>query len=265
MKNIEISVIMAEYNTNIDFLVKSIESILHQTYKNFELIIVDDCGKNDLEQICARFGDGRIKIIHNTTNKGLAESLNSGILEAKGKYICRMDTDDISLPDRLEKQITFAENNPEYSIIGGNYILFDEKKEYGKSDKYGKVDKESFLVGTPFAHPTLMINKADLINSGMYPNYRRAQDYAMEMQMYSMGYKGFIIKDVVLKYRQDSDGYKKKKYKYRVLEYKIRKKYFKMLRVSGFKRFISQNKPLVVGLIPRTILKLYREKKTTKF
>lgn len=260
-----VSIIMAEYNTKETQLLKCIESILSQTYSKFELIIIDDCGKNDLNELLKKYNDSRIKIFKNTENIGLAMSLNKGIKLALYDYIVRMDTDDIMFPDRIEKQLKFALEHKEYSIIGSRYRVFNEKGIIGESNIFGEISKEQFLFGTPFAHPTLLINKMDLINSGMYPNYRRCQDYAMEMQMYSKGYKGYIIDEVFLEYRQDDDGYKKRKFKTRLLEYKVRKKYFKILNFNIFKRTLYMIKPLIIEMIPLSVQKFYHEKIDRKY
>ena len=259
-EDVLVSIVMAEYNTEPSQFFSSIDSILAQTYKNFELIIIDDCGRNDVAELVKRYNDSRIKVYKNEKNLGLALSLNKAVNLSLGDYIIRMDTDDIAFPERLSKQINFAKSHPEYSIIGSRYILFDENIEFGESHNHGVIKKEAFLKGTPFAHPTLLIHKKDLIDSGLYPNYKRAQDYAMEMQMYEKGYCGYIMDDVLLKYRQDKNGYKKKKYKNRVLEYKIRKKYFKLLGFSWYQR-LYRFKPLIVGLIPKNMLKKYHENK----
>ena len=103
MKKIEVSVVMSEYNTKEEYLCTAIESILNQTFKDFEFIIVDDCGKNDLDEIVKKYNDSRIKIVKNDKNRGFVYSLNHGIKQAKGKYIVRMDTDDISDKRRIEK------------------------------------------------------------------------------------------------------------------------------------------------------------------
>ena len=103
MKKVDVSVVMSEYNTKREYLCTAIESILNQTFKDFEFIIVDDCGENNLDEIIEKYNDKRIKIIKNDKNRGLVYSLNHGIKEAKGEYIVRMDTDDIANKKRIEK------------------------------------------------------------------------------------------------------------------------------------------------------------------
>ena len=255
-----LSVIMAEYNTNPIYFDQSIKSILNQTFKDFELIIIDDCSNNDTEKMVSIYNDDRIKIIKNKSNIGLAASLNKGIKIARGKYIIRMDTDDICKNDRFEKQVKFAEKHPCYSIVGTRHISFDENGEYGISPFSGEIKPINFLSGTPFSHPTLLIRKDDLLLSGCYPNYRKCQDYAMEMQMYKNGYKGYIMEEPLLKYRQDLDSFKKRKYKARIGEFKIRKKYFKELKLPWYRVFFEV-KPLIVGLIPARIMRILKKVK----
>ncbi|MBR3138436.1 glycosyltransferase [Candidatus Saccharibacteria bacterium] len=256
-----VSVVMSEYNTDPFFFHESVRSILGQSYEDFELIIVDDCGNNDIDDLLKLYSDDkRIIVIRNKKNCGLARSLNRGVKKARGKYIIRMDTDDIMMPDRIKKQVEFAEHHPEYAIIGGRYILFDGEKEYGVMGVPGEKSKEDLLPGTPFAHPTLIIHKDALLKNNGYPSYERCEDYAMELGLYISGYKGYVMNDVLIKYRQDKNGYLKKRYKYRVEGFQMRKKYFRKLGVPRLKWLAYSAKPLFVGLIPKRLLKQYHEK-----
>lgn len=142
-----ISVIMSEYNTDVILLKQSIKSILEQTYKNFEFIIIDDCGKNNIDEIIKEFNDDRIKIYKNDKNRGLVYSLNRALNIAKGKYIARMDTDDYSYKHRLEDESDFLENNPEYDVIGGNVDYYDGSVIWGKTNNcQGIIKKKIYLI-----------------------------------------------------------------------------------------------------------------------
>ena len=103
-----VSVIMAEYSTNPQYFKEAVDSVLKQTYKNFEFIIVDDSGVNRVEKLLDGYSDSRIRIIKNPGNKGFVYALNNGIKNAKNDYIIRMDTDDIATPDRFEIIINYA-------------------------------------------------------------------------------------------------------------------------------------------------------------
>lgn len=125
----KVTVLMAEYNTKEEELRKSIESILNQTYENFEFLIIDDCSDKKSEQIIKSYNDDRIKFYRNEENLGLAKSLNKGLELASTDYIVRMDTDDIAHIDRIEKQINFAINHPEYSIISSKANCIGENRK----------------------------------------------------------------------------------------------------------------------------------------
>lgn len=256
----KVTVLMAEYNTKKEQLKQSIESILNQTYKNFELIIIDDCSNEENIKLIESYKDDRIRLIRNEKNLGLAASLNKGIELATTNYIIRMDTDDIAKIDRIEKQVRFAENNPQYSIIGGRANFFDDKGIYYTTPKSGEIYKSDLIKGTPFIHPTMLINKEHIQKIGGYPLYRRCQDYAMAMNMYANGYKGCIMEDILIDYRMDTDGYKKKKFKYRVLETKIRFHYYRKLKIGLF-QYIYCLKPILAGLMPKKLMQRYQKNK----
>lgn len=191
---------------------------------------------------------------------GLAASLNKGIELATTNYIIRMDTDDIAKIDRIEKQVKFAESNPQYSIISGRANFFDDKGIYYTTTKSGEIYIYDLIKGTPFIHPTMLINKKHIQEIGGYPLYRRCQDYAMAMNMYANGFKGYIMDDILIDYRMDSDGYKKKKFKYRVLEAKIRFHYYRKLKI-GLPQYVYCLKPIVAGLMPKRLMQLYQKNK----
>ena len=255
----KVTVLMSEYNTKENELRSSIESILNQTYKNFELLIIDDCSDKKSTDIIKSYKDNRIKLIHNEKNLGLAKSLNKGIDLIDTDYIIRMDTDDIAKKDRIEKQIKFAYEHPEYSIIAGNANYFNENGIFKTTKILGEKHKEDFIKGTPFIHPTMLIKTKDIKAIGGYPNCRRGQDYAMAMEMYANGYKGYVMEDILIDYRMNTAGYKKKKFKYRLLEFKIRWHYFNKLKIKKH-YYIYCFKPILVGLIPKSMLEKYHNK-----
>lgn len=113
-----VSVIMPVYNAE-KYVDEAVRSILGQTYVSFELIIVDDCGSDLSMDIISQWKDPRIRVLHNDMNRGIAYSRNRAIRESRGEYIAIMDDDDISLPQRLEKQVAFLERNPGIDILGG--------------------------------------------------------------------------------------------------------------------------------------------------
>ncbi|WP_197695383.1 glycosyltransferase family 2 protein [Megamonas hypermegale] len=236
----------------------AIDSILNQTYRDFEFIICDD-GSNDgtyeMVQGLIR-NDKRVILIKNNENKGLAYSLNHCLSIAKGKYIARMDADDISTPNRLEKQIKFLDEHLEYAIVGCNLLLINDKGIWGKRILAEKPTKKSFLFTSPFCHPAIVMRKdvLDKVNNYKVEKItRRAEDYDLFMRIYVNGYKGYNLQEFLYQFREDNDAYKRRAYKYRIDDVQVRYRGFKALGLmpSGFLYVI---KPLIVGLIPQKIL-----------
>ena len=120
-----ITVLMSVYNGE-EYLRIAIDGILNQTYNDFEFIIINDGSTDQSRNIICSYTDKRIKLIDNDKNNGLIYSLNKGIENASGKYIARMDADDISLPTRLQKQFDYLESNKHFALVGSSAILIDE-------------------------------------------------------------------------------------------------------------------------------------------
>lgn len=265
-----ISVIMGVYNSkSIELLSKSIQSILDQTFKDFEFIICDDCStKNDVISILDSYknNDSRIKVIHNEKNQGLAYSLNHCLEFATGLYIARQDDDDISHKNRFEKQVEFLKGNKEYAIVGCNLNLFDENGIWGKRVHKETPTKEDFLKGSQFAHPATIIRKDIIDKIGRYnvcKMTRRTEDYELYMRLYSYGYIGYNMQDVLYDYYESMITYRNQKLKYRLDEIKVRYVGFKALSLMPIGLFYCL-KPLVSGLMPNFIRKLLKKNKYSK-
>ena len=199
-----VSVVMSVYNAAIN-LSESISSILEQEYDNFEFIIINDGSVDNSLRIIHGYMrlDARIVLI-NRENCGLPFSLNEGIKKSRGKYIARMDADDVSLPGRLECQTAFMESTG-VDICGGHITTISNGRRKGIV-KYPLTDEEIkyTLIGkTAFAHPSVMIKKA-VFDSVQYENYQTAQDYRLWCQMATKGFKMANIDKVLLQYRYHS-------------------------------------------------------------
>src|SRR5690625_3522873 len=169
-KVIEVSVLMPVYNGE-KFLRESIDSILNQTFTDFEFVIVNDGSTDTTVEIINSYNDQRIKLI-SQPNRGVSNALNTGLKHAVEKYIVRMDADDISHPTRIEKQYNFIKNNPEYKIIGSdaNYITEDKEFFYRyHSPAYTHEEiSEKIITHCTFLHPSVMYVKEDIIALGGY-------------------------------------------------------------------------------------------------
>ncbi|MEK5382447.1 glycosyltransferase [Niallia sp. FSL W8-0635] len=224
-----ISVIMSCYNEKIKWISESIDSILNQTHKELELIIVLDNPENtEIYKLLKEKEDRdkRIRIFKNDKNIGLANSLNFAISKCKYKYIARMDADDIALPKRLEVQMKYLiENNAD--IVGANCILIDEFDNIIGQSNYPISSKQinSLLNYTNcLAHPTWLL-RSDLykVANGYY-SYNSAQDYDFLLRIKNKGFKIMNTPEVLLNYRKraSSIGSEKSLDQFQTAEY-IRK------------------------------------------
>ena len=201
-----LSVVMSVYNGE-KYLDEAIQSILNQTYKDFEFIIINDGSTDNSLEIIKKYKnqDERIILI-NRENKGLITSLNQGIEKTKGKYIARMDADDISLPQRFEKQIQLMEKDS-LDICGGDYLSIDSDGSLlslNLTPKGCALCTLSLVSKVPFAHPTVMIRKEFLDKNVLkygQSDYKKAEDLDLWIRMYEKGAKFSNVDDIIFKYR----------------------------------------------------------------
>lgn len=172
-----ISVLMPVYNTKEVYLRASIESILNQTFTDFELIIVNDGSTNNAEKVVLSYKDDRIKYFKQE-NQGIVGALNNAWAKASGKYIARMDSDDIAYPERFAKQVKFLEENPEYSLVGSWAKIIPSNNVIKLPQDIKVMD---LLADCMFIHPSIMFNKADFekFNLQYETGFEYAEDYCM--------------------------------------------------------------------------------------
>lgn len=199
----KISVLMSVYKEPVEWIELAIDSILNQTFKDFEFIIVND--KPDREEnklLLNKYAtrDSRIVVITNDTNIGLTKSLNKGLQIAKGEYIARMDADDISMPDRFEKQVKFLDNHSEVGVCGSAIEYFGGLY---RIKRYPITTEQTFLfLETCFAHPSTMIRKSSVEREKFYnESYKVSQDYELWTYLYAKGVKFYNFEEVLLRYR----------------------------------------------------------------
>lgn len=199
-----ISVVLPVYNGE-KYLFDAIKSILTQSFKNFELIVINDGSTDESYQIAKGFeeADSRVKII-SRENKGLVKSLNEGISCSVGKYIVRMDADDISFPNRLQTLYEYMEKNLDVSVCGSSVLVFgDNIKDYAWRLKAGNEKiKSKLLFSTTLVHPSVIIRSAFIKENKLFYNekYKNIEDYKMWVDVLDAGLI-HNIGDVLLKYR----------------------------------------------------------------
>ena len=201
-----ISVIMCVFNESEDYINQAIESILSQTFTDFEFIIIDDNPENfNIKKTVKSFNDPRIRYYQNTNNIGLPLSLNRAIELSKGKFIARMDADDISMADRLSVQLKFMNDNPDVWLCGTNIILIDEFGLLIPKEKKVESDFRKILLGIRFSnmlhHPSWFLRKEIFQEIGLYMNLPSSQDYEFLLRCASRNYKFTNIDKRLLKYR----------------------------------------------------------------
>lgn len=207
-----ISIIMSTYKEEETLLRESIESILNQTYKDFEFIIILDYPDNDLhKRIIEEYSkiDNRIRFFVNEKNIGLTGSLNRGLSLAKGEYIARMDADDISLPYRLEKQLEYIKKN-QYDLIGGITQMIDEDGNSIYSIQKVPTDfnkiKKALRYGQCIAHPTWLGRKEVFVYLNGYRNIPLCEDFDFTLRVVLNGFKISNLNETVLKYRMTKNS-----------------------------------------------------------
>ncbi len=205
-----ISVLMPAYNAD-KYIGTAIQSILNQTYKSFELIIIDDCSSDNTWNIIQKFckNDKRIIAYKNNSNINISKSLNIGLGFAKGKYIIRMDADDLSYPDRIEKQYMFMEKNPNIILSGSAMEVCDSELKTIAIKKFYLTDKEirkNLLRCCPFSHPSIIFRTEIAKKAGEYNiNINTAQDYEFYFRMGLYGQFANIAEPLI-KYRLNIDS-----------------------------------------------------------
>ena len=175
--NPTVSVLMPVHNA-AEFLCQSIESVLSQTLADFEFVIVDDASTDDSERIVSGYTDSRIRLIKNARKCGVAECLNTGLRVARGKYIARMDADDISLPTRFARQVAFMDEHPEIGVLGMPAQAFGDAVFTINYPTEHDALKTQLLFNTCFAHPTVMFRATMLAEGAFEYPYVTLEDYA---------------------------------------------------------------------------------------
>ncbi len=195
----KISVLMTAYNSE-PYIAAAIDSILNQTFSDFEFIIINDGSTDKTAEIVRRYTDKRIRFIDNKKNRGLIAVLNQGLDLCRGEYIARMDSDDISMPTRFAAQVEYMDANPDVGILGTAGQNFGANTDINYSPEI--VDAAELLRGVAFYHPSVMMRKSvlDKYNLRYDPNYYLVEDY--ELWTRALRYtKLRNLPQVLIKYR----------------------------------------------------------------
>ena len=260
----KVTIIMGIYNC-ASTLHEAIDSLLNQTFKEWKLIMCDDCSSDNTYQIAQYYVNkyDNMMLLHNDKNMGLNYTLNYCLKYVDTKYVARMDGDDVSLPSRLEKEYDFLESHDEYAIVSTNMTHFDENGDWGKGFVVIEPKKEDFVKDSPFSHAPCMVKteayrKVNGYSEGKY--LLRLEDYHLWYKMYLQGYKGYNIDETLYKMRDDRNAMNRRKYKYRINEAYVK---YLILRDFNLKfyNYVYVIKPLIVGLLPQSVYTYLHKKR----
>ena len=259
--NQELVVVMPVYNAAA-FLQASISSILTQTYQNFLFNIIDDGSTDESATIINGFKDNRIQYFRHTHNQGIVHTLNNAFKSISTKYIVRMDADDITLPNRLQQQVDFMNNNPEISIAGSWFKSMDESVHYRPPTSHDEI-AIALLDYSPIGHPTVIIRKSDWDKASLnYSNlYPHAEDFACWTKAVLNQCRLANIPEFLLEYRKHD---LQVSIKFQTVQEKsvqnIRKNYIKGL----FPKFDSNDLGLIFDFFSNKILSISQYKAVKK-
>lgn len=266
--NSKVSVIMGIYNCE-KTLGESIESIINQTYTNWELIMCDDGSIDNTYSIAKEYEKKypeKIKVLRNHQNMKLAFTLNNCLKASTGKYIARMDADDISLPERLEKQVEFLDKNTQYQVVGSQIIVFDESGSKGIRKIEETPKKTCLTTHVPFYHPTIMMRKETYDQLGGYrvsEEITRCEDVDLWFRFFSEGFNGYNMQMALLKYRESAKDFKKRKLKYTLDTVRVCYRGYKLLEYKK-SSYIYLLKPIIATIVPNIIMEKYHGFKLNK-
>lgn len=260
----EVSIIAGAYNlANCYSFHQSIQSILDQTYTDFEFILCDDGSTDGTWDMLKEYAqkDERIKLLKNEVNLGLAATLNKCIQHSRGKFIARHDCDDYCDKDRLLKQTQYLKGHPEIAMVGCNAYLFDQNGVWGERKYPQNVQNKDFLFTSPYQHGSIVFRRSALLKAGGYRVAKetyRAEDYDLFMEMQTFC-KGANLQEFLYYFCEDENAQKRRKYHYRIDEARVRLKGYKKLGLMPL-GMIYVIKPLVVGLIPVATLNKLKDR-----
>lgn len=250
---VSISVIMGIYNC-AETLQEALNSLYAQTFQDFEIILCDD-GSTDETFLIAYENKqihSNIILLRNDKNMGLNATLNRCLSVANGKYIARMDGDDISKLDRFKIEYDFLESHPEFAIVSTSMEYFDNRGVFRTGHCSGEPKKTDFVKGTPFCHAPCMVRREAYIAVDGYSESKRllrVEDYHLWLKMYLKGYRGFRLDFPLYMMRDDRNAFSRRK-----LSGRINETYVKYLVCKSFdlplKYYIYCLKPIVVWMLP---------------
>ena len=260
-----ITVLMAIYNC-APTLAEALDSLMNQTYQGFKVVLCDDCSTDNSYKVAQDYikqYPGRFILIQNEKNSKLPFSLNHCLEYADTEYVARMDGDDISKPDRFEKEIAFLDSHPEFSFVSCPMEYFDENGVFmvGKHEEIPTA--KSFLKGAPFCHAPVMMRTADLKKIGAYTVKKwtqRGQDVHLWAKFLSNGFKGYNIQEPLYMMRDDKNAFKRRNFHASAMSVRLHFEIYQLLNIPYF-QYSRIFRPLLVWMLPYPIYRYLHRRK----
>lgn len=248
-----VTVVMGMYNCEAT-LQRAVDSIIGQTLGDWELIMCDDASTDNTYKLACQLAekDKRIKVLRNAQNVGCNIVMNRCIEAAQGEYIAVMDSDDISLPHRLEREVEVLDNNPQYAIVSTGVMHFDEKGDF-RTVRHKEIPQPIDLARSiPHSHPACMVRRDAFMKIGGYcteKGMHRIEDYYMMARLYACGYRGYNLQEVLYRYYDNHEAYARRTWQVRLNEFHTYSKAIKLLKLPLYTHLYLL-RPILVGLIP---------------
>lgn len=254
-----ISVLMGIYNC-AETLEEAVDCIINQTYENWELIMCDDCSKDNTFEVAQKIAekDSRIHVIRNEANRTLAPSLNHCLQYANGEYIARMDGDDVCAIDRFEKELCFLEAHPEFALVSCRMNLYDSEGIYRTIYYRENPTREHLLHNSQFCHAGCMMRTDVLRELGGYSeagNRTRVEDYDLWVRLYAAGYKGYNLQEVLYSMRDDRNAIKRRTFSNRLNESRVKVQACRLFHF-GIAKYTYALLPIVKAVIPSSLYRV---------
>lgn len=237
----KVSIIMGIYNCE-QTLNEAVESILNQTFTDWELIMCDDDSSDHTYEMAKEYVTeypDKFVLLQNNKNCGLNYTLNKCLNVAKGDYIARMDGDDLCDSLRLQKEVDFLDNHPDYALVSTEMVMFDENGDWGKTKVIEYPTKDDFCTHTPFfCHAACMIRRNVFLEVGGYtvdPRLLRVEDCHLWFKIYAKGYKGANIPEPLYKMRDDRNALNRRTFKARLNGIYVLYVGFKLVHMPWYK------------------------------
>lgn len=245
-------------------LQEALDSLYAQTFQDFEIVLCDDGSKDNTYEVALdnQRQHANIVLLRNEQNLGLNATLNKCLAAAKGKYIARMDGDDISLPTRFEKQVKFLDEHPEYAVVSAPMIYFDENGEFRRGKGKGEVVARDFVHGSPICHAPCMARTEVFRSVGGYSvdeRLLRVEDYHLWFKIFAAGYKLFMMDECLYMMRDDREAFRRRTFKSRVNETYVKSIGYRMINLPFYYQVFAL-RPLLIAMLPDCIYRILHKK-----